>query len=64
MAGIPLINTTANQMIHLFMLQLLFFIQLVIQSISRLIGKRVGKNLHFKKSKGFGKSIGKKLHFI
>ena len=64
MVGMSLTNTTANQITHLYMLQYLFFIQLVIQSISRLIRERVGKNQHSKKSKSFGKSTRKKLLII
>lgn len=64
MDGIPLINTIASRMIHPFMRLHLFFTQLVVRSIFKLIGEKVGKNLHSKRSKRFGKSIRRRYHII
>jgi hypothetical protein len=57
-------NIIVKQTIRPFTLPHLFFIQLVVRNISKLIEKRVGRKLHFKKSKIYGRNIGKRPLFL
>jgi hypothetical protein len=59
-----LTNIIIKQTIRLFTLPYLFFIQLVVRNISKLIGKRVSRKLHFKKLKIYKRNIGKRSLFL
>jgi len=60
-AGILLMFIIAKLMIHLFMLQHLYFIQTIVQSISKLIGEQVGKSLQSTRLRNFGKPTERRL---